>query len=69
MVEINILTRKSCVNARDIPTVAYQVLHLLSYPRGWGYPIMGYPLPVLTSQGYLIPGWGVPHHGYPLPPS
>ena len=29
------LTRKSsCVNARGIPTAAYQVLHTLSYPRG-----------------------------------
>ena len=32
------LTRKSsCVNARGIPTVAHQVLHMLSYPgRGVG---------------------------------
>ena len=53
-------TRKSsCVNARGIPTAAYQVLHLLSYRGGGGgrgYPILdgGYP-PVLTwdqSLGY-----------------
>ena len=50
-----ILTRKSsCVNARGIPTAAYQVLYLLSYPR------MGYP-----KVGTAPPGQG----RNPLPPS
>ena len=36
---LNIETRKSsCVNATGIPTAAYQVLHLLSYPREGGIP-------------------------------
>ena len=35
--KIKVNTRKSsCVNARGIPTVAYQVLHMLSYPGGGG---------------------------------
>ena len=29
-------TRKSCVNARGIPTAAYEVLYMLSYPGGGG---------------------------------
>ena len=34
-----ILTRKSsCVNTRGIPTVVYQVLHLMSYPGGGRLP-------------------------------
>ena len=39
-------TRKSsCVNARGIPTAAYQVLHLLSYPGegGGGTPSLALP--------------------------
>ena len=52
--EYILLTRKSsCVNARGIPTAAYQVLHLLSYPGG------GYPMP---GQGEVSPSW------YPPPP-
>ena len=49
-------TRKSsCVlNARGIPTAAYQVL-----PR-WGTPLLGYPLPGLMG-GYLR--WGTPQPG------
>ena len=71
--EYILLTRKSsCVNARGIPTAAYHVLHLLSYPGGGEgvYPIPGqgevspswYPLPILTwlGRGYPIPGLGVP---------
>ena len=50
------LTRKSsCVNARGIPPAAYQVLHLLSYPR------VGYPHPDLAGGGgrggWPISGW------------
>ena len=67
-------TRKSsCVNARGIPTAAYQVLHLLTK---WGTPP---PLPrsdgVGGTQGGILP-WlgyppsrsdpGVPEVGYPL---
>ena len=73
-------TRKSsCVNARGIPTAAYQVFHLLSYRGGTpsmagGTPIMGYslsPRPDLTGGTpylvweYPIPDWGYPHHGVP----
>ena len=47
-------TRKSsCVNARGIPTVAYQVLHLLSCNGGGGSPARGYPIP---AGGYPISG-------------
>ena len=49
--EISRKTRKSsCVNARGIPTAAYQVLHPLSCPGG-----------VLTLAGGEVtyPGWGV----------
>ena len=51
-VGIRLLTRKSsCVNARGIPTAAYQVLHLLSYPGEGGTPSLageeGVP-PILT---------------------
>ena len=45
-------TRKlSCVNARDIPTAAHQVLHMLFYPGGY--------LPWLGGGGYLP--WHTPH--------
>ena len=50
-------TRKSsCVNARGIPTTAYQVLHL--------FPEVGYP----PSRGTPLArsDWGVPEVGYPL---
>ena len=59
------LTRKSsCVNARSIPTAAYQVLHLLSCTR-WGTPPLGYPPPARSDggRGYLRwvpPGLGTP---------
>ena len=67
-------TRKSsCVNARGIPTVAYQVLHLLSCTGGvphscWGYPILG--APIRPGWEYPIPatGGGVLHLGYPIRP-
>ena len=66
-----ISTRKSsCVNARGIPTAAYQVLHLLSYPGGGTHPWWG-------GGGYPIPGQGGTHRwlgnikslvrGYPIP--
>ena len=57
-----ILTRKSsCVNARGIPTVVYQILHLMSYLGGGGYPIS-------EQGGYPIPGWGYPSlDGVPHP--
>ena len=58
----------SCVNARGIPTAAYQVLHL--FPEV-GYPPAGVP----PSRQGVPPSqvwWGVPEVGYPLagvPPS
>ena len=67
--QVHIITRKSsCMNARGIPTVAYQVLHLLSctwggVPPGGGTPSLdggtlsldrGYPHPALDG-GYPIP--------------
>ena len=53
-------TRKSsCVNARGIPTAAYQVLHLLTEV---GYPPLGYP-PSRSDGGY--PRWGTTHWGTP----
>ena len=49
-------TRKSsCVNARGIPTAAYQVLHLLSCTR-WGTPPVGVPPWPDPMEGYLR--WG-----------
>ena len=60
------------MNARGIPPAAYQVLHLLSYPRGnpslaggvpnhwlWGYPIPAWGNSSLAG-GYPISGWGCP---------
>ena len=66
-VMIHLNTRKSsCVNARGIPTAAYQVLYLLSYrgevphPRlGGGTPIMGYP-PSWPGTSR----WGTPQKGH-----
>ena len=59
-----VITRKSsCVNARGIPTAAYQVLLGGVPPRpglmggGGGYPRWGTPWPGLM---------GVPKVGYPL---
>ena len=34
--EIKIKQESSCVNARGIPTAAYEVFHMLSYPQGAG---------------------------------
>ena len=55
------LTRKSsCVNARGIPTAAYQILHLLSYP-GVGVPHPWTGVPHLWIGGTLHPDLaGVP---------
>ena len=55
------LTRKSsCVNARGIPTAAYEALYLLSklgYPPPAGVP------PASSDLGYMR--WGTRWHGYP----
>ena len=61
-------TRKSsCVDARGIPTAAYQVLHLLYYPGGGGVPLSWgtHLTPVLTwlrgipsLDGGGTPSWG-----------
>ena len=63
-----LLTRKSfCVNARGIPTAAYQVLHLLSC-RGGGGTHLGYP-PIRPGRG-VTPSWVSPYQtwlGYPPP--
>ena len=78
-----LVTRKSsCVNARGISTVAYQVIHLLPevrYPPwpglmgvtcGWVSPWQGYPQPGLMGVpevGYpLARSEGLPKVGYPL---
>ena len=53
-------TRKSCVNARGIPTAAYQVLHLLSCTR-WGTPHWGIPAPARSDQEGGVPS----QSGYP----
>ena len=50
--------KSSYVNARGIPTAAYQVLHLLSYPRGVPHPWMGVPPSRGTPLSWL---------GYPSP--
>ena len=58
----------SCVNARGIPTAAYQVLHLLTEV---GYGLMGGtqggvpPGPGLTFNGEGIPEVGTPPIGVP----
>ena len=49
---ITITRKSSCVNARGIPTAAYQVLHL--------FPEVGYPPP--PQPGLM---GGVPKVGYP----
>ena len=58
-----IQTRKSpCVNARGIPTAAYQVLHLLSYLGGGGYPIPGHGgVPHFWPGGAPSLAGGLPH--------
>ena len=63
----HITTRQcSCVNARGIPTAAYQVLHLLSCTR-WGTHLSGYPPPPARSnRGY--PRWGTSRQGTPPGP-
>ena len=48
--------KSSCVNARGIPTAAYQVLHLLTE--------VGYP-PIQVWPGGEYPRWGYPHWGTP----
>ena len=56
----NVKIRKSsCVNARGIPTAAYQVLHLLSCTGG-GYPCLRvYPIPGRGGGG-VPPIWTWP---------
>ena len=62
-VPIIVKTRKSsCVNARGLPTVAYQVLLRWGIPPvGVSPPHWGTPQPGL--RGYLR--WGTPHQGTP----
>ena len=67
-----------CVNAGGIPTVAYQVLHVLSCPWGVPHPCREVPpvwdTPRQTRPGYtprprlagVPPVWTWP--GYPPPP-
>ena len=50
--------KSSCVNARGIPTAAYQILHLL--------PEVGYP-PARPHWGGGTPTLGTPHWGTPRP--
>ena len=58
-ISIKITGKSSCVNARGIPTPAYQVLHLL--------PEVGYPLAGVPPWPGLMGGTqgGVPQQGYP----
>ena len=66
---LNITRKSSCVNAGGIPTVAYQVLHMLSYLGrgvtylgqggtylGQGVPTLARGVPTLAGGTYL--GWG-----------
>ena len=78
-VRLYVTRKSSCVNARAIPTVVYQVLHLFTevgYPLAgvppgqvWQgipqveYPLQGYPL-ARSDRGY--PRWGTPSRGTPL---
>ena len=56
----HVITRKSsCVNARGIPTAAYQVLHLL--PKVGSPPLrQGYTHPPARSDSGGYPRWGNP---------
>ena len=56
------------MNARGIPTAAYQVLHLLSCTR-WGTPppTVGVPSLARSSAGGGYPRWGTPHWDTPQP--
>ena len=70
------------MNARGIPTAAYQVLHLLSCTsegRGGGgphlaggvpHPCQGVPPPGVPGVPPILtwPGWGVPHPWWGYPP-
>ena len=49
--------QSSCMNARGIPSTAYQALHMLSYLRGGGT--------YLSQGGGTYLGWGAPALGYP----
>ena len=70
--------KSSCVNARGIPTVAYQVFHLLPYPGGGGLPtLVGVPtlagaptlargIPTLAGGvPTLAGGYSIPGRGIP----
>ena len=60
-VQSHLKTRKSsCVNARGIPTAAYQVLHLLPYPGGYLH-WRGVPTFHREGGGTYLQG---PHGGY-----
>ena len=78
VVRTSITRKSSCVNARGIPTAAYQVLHMLSYPGVGGRQVpwlgggstLGYPLSWPGWGGrYLGWRWGIVTLGYvpPLP--
>ena len=70
---MNLTRKSSCVNARGIPTTAYEVLHMLSYPAGrgvgtldrgrgrylgWGDRYLGWGVVTLDRGRYLGRGWG-----------
>ena len=48
------------MNARSIPTAAYQVLHLLSCTGGWGVPLPGGTPSLAGGVPPIGPGWGTP---------
>ena len=60
---IDVIRKSSCVNARGIPTAAYQVLHLLTE--------VGYPPPRSDGMGRYLrrgtPHQGIPRRGTPHP--
>ena len=56
------IRKSSCVNAKGIPPIAYQILHLLSYPGDT--PSLGVPHPLMWVPH---PWTGVPHPSWGLP--
>ena len=56
------------MNTRGIPTAAYQVLHMLSYPGEEGVPWLGGSY-IGVPPPHPDLGWGGRYLGVPPPPS